>query len=325
MTGSKLQSDQALASIIIPCHNGERYVGEAIESALTQTYPNIEVVVIDDGSTDDSLKVIRSFGNRVRWESGTNRGACAARNRGIELARGKLVQFLDADDLLFPEKIEMQVKHSASLDEQTVSICLGHPSKPDKFLEWQYARLYEPSTDPVEFALGGILPTTAPLHRRTLLRQVGGFDEVLPCAQEFDLHLRLVCSGVMLCQLREVLFTVRRQSRSISSDGTKVIRQKRYILDKARVVLESRREFTAARQQKMAIILAHAATHLELFDDKNAAALCWRDAYSLSPDAAVLSWSPRWRPLVRLVGSANLARMRYNWRTVLSFVFCQRD
>ena len=78
-----------LVSIIIPCYNAEKYVGEAIESALAQTYPNKEVIVIDDGSTDGSLQVIKSFGHRIRWETGPNRGGSAARNRGIELARGE--------------------------------------------------------------------------------------------------------------------------------------------------------------------------------------------------------------------------------------------
>ena len=70
-----------LISIVIPCYNAERYVGEAIRSALSQTYPNVEIIVIDDGSTDGSLDVIRSFGGAIRWETGPNRGGCAARNR----------------------------------------------------------------------------------------------------------------------------------------------------------------------------------------------------------------------------------------------------
>ena len=69
-----------------------------------KTYPAVEVVVIDDGSTDNSLDVIKSFGDRIIWENGPNRGACVARNRGLALAGGEYVQFLDADDILFPEK-----------------------------------------------------------------------------------------------------------------------------------------------------------------------------------------------------------------------------
>ena len=99
-----------LVSIIIPCYNAEQYVAEAIQSALDQTYPNCEIIVIDDGSTDGSLDVIKTFSDRVRWETGPNRGGCVARNRGLELARGEWIQFLDADDRITPEKIESQIQ-----------------------------------------------------------------------------------------------------------------------------------------------------------------------------------------------------------------------
>lgn len=104
-----------LVSIIIPCYNAERYVAEAIESALSQTYPHCEVIVIDDGSTDGSLAVIQGYGERIRWRTGRNRGGCAARNLGLEMAKGKWIQFLDADDKMTPRKIELQV--SALEDE----------------------------------------------------------------------------------------------------------------------------------------------------------------------------------------------------------------
>ncbi len=98
-----------LVSILIPCHQAERWVGEAIESALAQSWPEKEVLVYDDGSTDGSADVIRSFGTRVRWESGTRRGPEGAKARLVEMSRGDWLQFLDADDLLRPEKVETQV------------------------------------------------------------------------------------------------------------------------------------------------------------------------------------------------------------------------
>src|SRR5690242_7347043 len=96
-------------SAVIPCYNAERWIGEAIQSCLNQTYSPIEVVVIDDGSTDHSLAVIKSFGHKIKWETGPNRGGNHARNRGFTLSVGKYVQFLDADDYLLPQKIERQL------------------------------------------------------------------------------------------------------------------------------------------------------------------------------------------------------------------------
>ena len=99
-----------LVSILIPCFNAEHLVGQAIESALAQTWPHKEVIVVDDGSTDASLEVIRRFGGRIRWESGPNRGGNIARNRLLELSSGEWLQYLDADDYLRSDKIRKQVE-----------------------------------------------------------------------------------------------------------------------------------------------------------------------------------------------------------------------
>ena len=99
-----------LVSILIPCFNAKQWIAEAINSALAQTWPEKEVIVVDDGSTDGSLDVIQSFDGRIRWETGPNRGGNAARNRLLELARAELLQYLDADDYLLPEKIAPQME-----------------------------------------------------------------------------------------------------------------------------------------------------------------------------------------------------------------------
>src|SRR5262245_58403046 len=99
-----------LVSILIPCYNAERWISEAIESALAQTWAAKEVIVVDDGSTDRSLDIIRKFDGRIRWETGPNRGGGRARNRLLELASGEWLQYLDADDYLLPEKIAAQMQ-----------------------------------------------------------------------------------------------------------------------------------------------------------------------------------------------------------------------
>src|SRR5438128_899411 len=99
-----------LVSILIPCYNAERWIGEAISSALAQTWSEKEIIVVDDGSTDGSLQQIRKFDGLVRWETGPNRGGNAARNRLLELAKGEWLQYLDADDYLLPDKIAKQME-----------------------------------------------------------------------------------------------------------------------------------------------------------------------------------------------------------------------
>lgn len=299
-----------LISIIIPCWNAECYVGEAIESALAQTYLNVEVIVIDDGSTDSSLEVIKSFGDRIRWETGPNQGGCAARNRGLSLAKGDLIQFLDADDVLLPHKLALQVPHALAAGPERLSLCFGKTDCGDAFLDWQYARHYNHLRDPVDFLVRGIVQTSAPLHFRKNLLKQGGFDENLPCAQEWDLHLRLICAGLGIAQLCEVLFVVCRQPNSVSSDSLKVLKQHRYIIDKAASLLRATGDLTAARSRSLGVALAGSALALELGGLQEEALACRREAQQLCPDAIALAWTPRWRPLVRLFGPGRVARLR---------------
>src|SRR4249920_2954185 len=94
-----------LVSVVIPTYNDDRFVGEALRSVFAQTYDNIEVVVVDDGSSDDSVKVARSFGEKVRVIQQSNAGSAVARNRGMTAARGEFISFLDADDYWLADKV----------------------------------------------------------------------------------------------------------------------------------------------------------------------------------------------------------------------------
>lgn len=295
-------SDKDLVSVVIPNFNGEAFVTDAVNSALFQSHDQIEVIVVDDGSSDASLNVLARFGEAISVISGPNHGACAARNQGLRLAKGKWVQFLDADDLLHCRKVERQLAHAKRLPERVLSVCLGESNLGSGFLHSQYQRLLNPGRDPVDFLISGVLQTSAPLHRRIDLLAVGGFDESLPCAQEYDLHLRLACSGVRLSQLRETLFTVRHREGSVSSNSAEVLRQKRTILNRARTLLLEQGELTSSRVLALAVELARSGQWLERLGDLGSAEKLLRDAVDLHPDAIALSWTKRWRPLVRVFG-----------------------
>ena len=107
--GGPGRKDGPLVSVVIPAYNGERFLAEAIESALAQTYSAIEVIVVDDGSTDGTGAVIDRFGNSVRSLQQKNAGVSNTRNAGIAIAEGDLIALLDADDIWLPDKIERQV------------------------------------------------------------------------------------------------------------------------------------------------------------------------------------------------------------------------
>lgn len=188
-----------MLSILIPCYNSERWVGAAIESALAQTWPDKEIIVVDDGSTDSSLEVIRNFGDRIRWESVPNRGGGAARNLLLRLAHGEWVQYLDADDWLRPDKLALQVPALQAWDSGGGIDVLYGPGTNEhhmaRGIHTTTQRIPEPHDPWVLLARWWLPQTGAPLWRRQALLEVGGWTEDQPCCQEHELYLRLLMAG----------------------------------------------------------------------------------------------------------------------------------
>jgi glycosyltransferase involved in cell wall biosynthesis len=236
-----------LVSIIIPCWNAAVYVGKAIESALGQTYPNIEVIVIDEGSTDGSLEVICSFGDRIQWETGPNEGGCATRNRGVELARGALIQFLDADDLLYPDKLSRMVPLAIEHGPGFIPICDWIVEFEDKARAPMRDYLNYDGQDPVVFCLRSPPSIGSALHWKRDLGDVGGFRIGLRASQEFDLYLRLATNGKGFVYLPEPLYKVRRRANSLSSDAGRTFAMKMHYLPEILSDLEQRNLLTAPR------------------------------------------------------------------------------
>ena len=189
-----------LVSVIIPCYNAVRWVSEAIQSCLNQTYQPLEVIVIDDGSTDQSLEVIKSFDDKIRWESGSNRGGNHARNRGFALSRGDYIQFLDADDYLMPEKIARQVAFLESTGADVVYGDWRHQyDAPDGTIEFGDI-VISGNHDDVLGALVGdwwVAPA-AVLARREAVLRTGGWDESLEAAQDRDYMISLAITGARI-------------------------------------------------------------------------------------------------------------------------------
>ncbi len=209
-----------LVSVIIPCFNGRRWLGEAIESAFAQTWDRIEVIVVDDGSTDDSLRVASSYGERVRLLDGPNGGPGAARNRGLDAAQGEWIQFLDADDVLLPRKIEACME-SASSDINCLPLSLtenvadsGRPLVRSSMT--RRVRRSAPRAPrryavqrPVEMVLASRVQTHQWLHRREVLAKLGGYRAELRWEEDVDLNLRLALTGMRFRLVPEILVLCR--------------------------------------------------------------------------------------------------------------------
>lgn len=180
-----------LVSVIIPTYNYARFVVQAVESALKQTYKNVEIIVIDDGSTDDTPQRLEPFFNRIRYIQQRNQGLAASRNNGIDLATGELVAFLDSDDYWHPRKLELQVAYLAENPDVGL-IAARHRSDPrDPWPELSSER----TTGALRFTLKQLVLRTrfnpsGVVARKACLDAIGQFDPALPGTEDRDLWIR---------------------------------------------------------------------------------------------------------------------------------------
>jgi len=189
--------DLELVSIIIPCFNTERWIAEAIDSCLKQTYSNVEIIIIDDGSTDGSLAVIKRYGDRITWESGSNRGGNYARNRGFELSKGQFIQYLDADDYILPEKIDRQVTFMKQTGANVVYGDWRHKRHfPDGRAVLEDIQVSGIQADILESLLADWWVSPACLFfKRAIVEKTGGWDEQLKAGQDRDFFISAVMNG----------------------------------------------------------------------------------------------------------------------------------
>lgn len=189
---------EKLVSVIIPCFNAEKWLHEAIESCLNQTYTHLEIIIIDDGSTDNSLDIIKSYGDRVTWKSQSNQGGCVARNCGFALSKGDYIQYLDADDYILPEKIK---KQADSLIETGADVIYGdwryQKHLPDGTFFLDEINRCGPKTDFLESLLldDTWIAPMALLFTRNAVSRSGGWDENLQTGQDRDFFISVAMSG----------------------------------------------------------------------------------------------------------------------------------
>lgn len=181
-------------SVIMPVYNSENYLREAIESVISHHGVEVELIVVDDGSIDASRDIAHSYPS-VRVLEQAHLGACKARNHGLRNATGEFVKFLDSDDFLEPGCLRKQVDLLRKVDENTIVYSdVRYFNDENGTSRVQSVNLFG-DDDQVIQLLKSNIQTPAPLHRRISLLEVGGFDERLLKAQEYNLHLRLALTG----------------------------------------------------------------------------------------------------------------------------------
>jgi glycosyltransferase involved in cell wall biosynthesis len=191
---------EPLISCIVPVFNGERYLTEALESILKQTYRPLEIIVVDDGSTDGTRALVASYGDQVRYLWQPNSGPATARNQGLSAASGEFVAFLDADDLWHPEKLERQLSRFEARPE--LDVCVTHvqnfwiPELRQEEAHFHSHRFSQP--------LPGYC-TQALLARRAFFDTAGLFRNQLRAVDDTDWFLRAAEQGAVMECMPNVL------------------------------------------------------------------------------------------------------------------------
>lgn len=223
-------------SVLIPCFNADNWIAVAIESALKQSAKPIEVIVCDDGSTDDSVRVVREFGDDVTLIQGEHRGGNATRNALLQSARGEWVQFLDADDYLEPDKLATQLKSLHRVADAADVIY-----SPVICEVWRNGRAIERSTSVVtestsiheQWVRWQVAQTGSVLWRKDALLSIGGWNEQYPCCQDNEVTLRAIQAGLKfhLCPEAGAVYRIWSEETVCRKDPTKVIRHKTQLIE----------------------------------------------------------------------------------------------
>jgi glycosyltransferase involved in cell wall biosynthesis len=207
-------------SVIIPSYNCARYLGRAIDSANAQTYKDYEILVVDDGSTDDTKDVAMQYGRKLTYLYQQNRGVSAARNHAISKASGELLAYLDADDMWYPEKLERQV---AFLDaHQECGMVHGEMSVINEQDEILHLRFYEETKRDVpqgycvpKLLMRCHIQTLTVVERRSSFDRVGVFDDRLPIVQDYLHWIMIAAEGQAVGYLAEPLGKYRWRTGSL--------------------------------------------------------------------------------------------------------------
>ncbi len=233
-------ADTVNVSVVIAAYNAERHLQQTLDSILMQSYDDLEIIVVDDGSTDGTADIAAAAGDRVILIRQDNSGGPSRpRNVGVDRARGELVAFFDADDVMLPGKLAASAAVFA--DHREVDLLFtdfrtideaGQTTAPSFLAGYRsFRRALQPTADPRcftlqgdelvrELYLGNFVGTSSVVARRTVVREAGGFAEDLRNSEDIDLWLRLARRGCVFALLEQPLHCYRKRHDSISRAGS---------------------------------------------------------------------------------------------------------
>ena len=243
-------------SVIIPAYNAEHYVREAIDSALSQTHMPVEILVVDDGSTDETPEIVRSYDSTVQLIQQENQGPGAARNRGAKVAFGDWLAFLDADDVWEPSKLEKQsatIQHSTGIvycDRINMGQLGGLSTRQSDGVKLHAGRIYD------QLLLeGNFITLSSACIERKFFNDLGGFDPTPEVAGVEDWELWLRASKLRDTALVQTpLVRYRCHVNGISKNVQKMFRAQETVLD--RVLVDAPRSTRRDARSRSAMISA---------------------------------------------------------------------
>lgn len=229
-----------IVSVVIPCFNHEKYIGECLDSVLNQTHSDFEVIVIDDGSTDGTPQIVRSYGSRVKYIWQKNKGPSSARNLGIRTSQAEFIAFQDADDIWLPEKLELQVEFleenpdlawvysdMCTFNDQQILQTSWFSERPT-----QQGKVFE------KLISNNFVPTITVIAKKSVILEVGGFDESLRSCEDKDLWLRLALK-YPLGKLDRVLAKRRFHSNNLCRDNQLLFSSEIEVMQKMKRLVSS--------------------------------------------------------------------------------------
>jgi glycosyltransferase involved in cell wall biosynthesis len=252
-----------MVSIIIPTYNSSRYIKEAVDSALAQTYRDIEVIVVDDGSRDETAVILKPYieSKKITYIHQENKGLAGARDAGIRVARGEFIALLDSDDIFLSNKIERQVGYLEAHPECGVCYCdVAHfyEEEPEKLFKLNYIYYSGDEVFPNLLKKNFINPLSVVL-RRSEIDRVGLFDESYRTSEDWEYWIRLSYHGVRFCFLPEILAKYRMRKSSLSAGWPSQTQQKATVV---RFFVALQKQMTFAEQKKYhmpQVLLRHRA------------------------------------------------------------------
>jgi glycosyltransferase involved in cell wall biosynthesis len=281
---SDLTNKKPLVSVIIPTYNHAHYLCEAVDSVLSQDYDDYEIIVVDDGSTDNTGQVLASYGSKVRCIYQRNQGLATARNTGIKAARGEYIALLDADDLYKPDYISTLTSIMSSNPHAHAIHCASRfVDKNNKTLPQTAGRIVTPDTLYPTLLHGNFIPPLCMFVSSKCYKNLGYFDTNLPVVEDWDLWLRLAREYCVI-STSKILARYRVVHNSMSTNIERMLKYKLDVLEKNfGKGLEDKAQLSDfEREAYSRTYLTAAVEYLQISEPKNAYS-CFVRAFDIFP------------------------------------------